>query len=105
MAEDVTLRTALRREVHSHAYTSGETIAKENFLESLKEKHKDSYKELKMRSRNDRGQFVSLQSNITWHETEVGGKKVKGFEFTTGTGQRFLIDITNSPEEVEFIEL
>ena len=105
VAEKVTLKTAVKKELHSHAYTSPEDIAKENFMSGIREKHNEAYKELRRMARTEEGRFKKVAESISWYESSKNGRKVSGFKIKSYDGKEYVIDVSNSPEEVELIEL
>ena len=94
-----TLKQALAKEIHSTAFTSYSSIAKENILNSIKDKFPDVYKEIvdKIGRVKQYGKFVPTYEQLYWDKEK--GK----YTFVDKEGNKWLIDITNSPEEV-FIE-
>lgn len=72
--------------------------SRDNLLESLKEKHQDAYSELKNLSRGPGGKYQKIKANLEWDEKRNG-------YLLNADGKQYYIDITNSPEEVNIIEV
>lgn len=88
-SSDVNLKTALRKEANTETYTSAAERSRVNLIESLKEDFKGDYDKLRNLSR-EKGRFKALKENLEWSK-EYNAYLVGG---------RYLIDVTNSPEQV-----
>lgn len=87
--DNVDLKTALKKEINTETYTTAAERSRTNLIESLKEDFKSDYDKLRNLSR-EKGRFKALKENLEW-STEFKGYLVGG---------RYLIDVTNSPEQV-----
>lgn len=89
-SEKLSYKEASNRESYFIEYkTSGER-RKHGFTEAIKEKFKGDYNELRMLSRNKKGQFVGIRNNMAWD------KDMNGYVL----GGKYFIDVSNSPEEI-----
>ena len=87
-AYDLSLKEAIKKEANTETFVNPGERAKTNFINMLKDKHADSWNELKLKSRDKFGRFKKM--DIKWN------KEDKRYELNG----EYYIDINNSPEEV-----
>lgn len=95
--DDISLKEAAKKEARTETFLSAAERSRENLLESLKEKHSESYSELRNLSRS-KGKYQSVKNNLSWD------KERKGYVLNAD-GKQYFIDVTNSPEEVNITEI
>jgi len=95
--DNISIKMAAKKESRTETFLSPAERSRENLVESIKEKYKDAYKELRNLSRV-KGRFQSIKDNLTWD------KDRKGYILTAGD-KHYFIDVTNSPEEVNITEI
>lgn len=92
------IKKAARKTAHSETYVSASQRSRENIIHSLRTKFKDSFQEIKKLNREFRtkkGTFTSLKGNLVWSK-----------EYNTYVlGGKYIIDVHNSPEEVNIIDI
>ena len=91
-------KEAAINEARTRTFMSAEDIARENILKGIKEKFRDEYKNI----RKHAGRFESgekLADKLEWDE-DYGA-----WVIVNNNGKRTLIDISNSPEGVRFVDL
>lgn len=93
-----TVKEAGERFAHSRMYKSAEDVGKENILGSLKEDHRAVYDELR-RKVGFMGKGEHLTDNIEWDSTK------QSYIVNARNGERYMIDISNSPKEAVLIKL
>lgn len=100
-ANNISVKEAIKIESRKQNFWSPEERSRENLLSALKEKHRGAYDELRNLSR-DGGKFQSIKKNLVWKRGENGSKS--GYILKAGNKQYF-IDVSNSPEEVNIVEM
>ena len=95
--DDISIKSAAKKEAHTETFVSAAERSRENLLESIKENYNETWEELKNLSRN-KGRYQSIKDNLTWD------KQRNGYVLSAGDKQYF-IDVTNSPEEVNVMEI
>ena len=93
--DNLTVKEASRKVLNTEAFTSPAERSRTNFIEGIKEHFKEDYKYLTRLSRDERGRFKALRENMKWDKDQ------KGYVI----GDRYFVDVTNSPEEVVIIDL
>lgn len=88
---DKTWEEAAKEEVRTRKFTSAEQVAKENFFEGLKGKFRDTYDEMRGKMHLRKGE--KMWDRIMWDDDK------KMYSFTNHKGEKFWVDISNSPEE------
>lgn len=82
-----TIGEAAKKVAHSHAFTTAEQIAKENFLSGLKKKFRDVYDEMRRKmGRFNKGE--TMMDKIIWDEDK---------QMYSIVGTSNYVDISNSP--------
>lgn len=101
-------REAIRKEVHSHAYYTGEEIARENIVTGIKRNFKETYSKIRELSRSKEGRFQKITDVIEWDEN-YGAYTFKSWQFDRKTGKQiqvtYMINQTNSPRDVFITEI
>lgn len=93
-----TAKEAAKKYAHSYQYTDAETIGKENILKGLKEDFRPVYDELRHKvGVMQKGEHLSDQ--IEWD------KDKQSYVLTAANGDRYMIDISNSPKSAVLIKL
>lgn len=106
------IAAAAKKEANTETFVSAAERSRENLVESMKTKFGDSYDRLRQLTRYEgetihdesgkilkkSGQFEKMGSNLVWDQNK------KGYTFLSG-GKQYLIDISNSPEEINIIEV
>lgn len=92
---NLNVREASRKVLNTETFTSPAERSRTNFIEGIKEHFKEEYKYLAQLSRDERGRYKSLKDNMKWDKDQ------KGYVI----GNRYYVDVTNSPEEVIIIDL
>lgn len=87
---DSDYKTAAKKTANTESFVSPAERSRFNLVEAIKEKFPGEYKELRNLSRNKKGQFTSIRDNLVWNN------ELKGYIL----GNKYFIDVTNSPEEV-----
>ena len=91
-------KEAAIEESRTRTFMSAEDISRENILKGIKEKFADEYKNI----RKYAGKFEKdekLANKLEWDE-DYGA-----WVIVSNTGKKTLIDVTNSPEGVRFVNL
>ena len=96
-ADQINLKEAAKKEARTETFYSAGERSRDNLVESLKEKHFDAYKELKNASRKN-GKFQKIKENLKWDTDR------KGYVLEAGD-KSYFVDVTNSPEEVNLVEI
>lgn len=96
-ADQINLKEAAKKEARTETFYSAGERSRDNLIESLKEKHFDTYKELKNASRKN-GKFQKIKENLKWDTDR------KGYVLEAGD-KSYFVDVTNSPEEVNLVEI
>lgn len=92
------VKEAGKRFAHSRMYKSAEDVGKENILNSLKEDYRVVYDELRKRvGFMNKGEH--LADKIEWDSTK------QAYVINAKNGERYMIDISNSPKEAVLIKL
>lgn len=92
------IKEAAKNVAHSRAFTSAEDVAKENILKGLKREFRDVYDELRWKAgRYEKGE--TLADKIEWSD------KLQSYVMESSTGERYMIDISNSPKQAQLIRL
>ena len=95
--DDMSVKAAAKREARTDTFLTAAERSRENLLEAIKENYNETWEELKNLSRN-KGRYQSVKDNLTWD------KQRNGYVLNAGDKQYF-IDVTNSPEEVNIMEI
>ncbi len=97
-AKNESIKEAAEKTAHSYLFTNADTVGKENILSSLKEKFRGTYDELRRKAgRFSKGQ--KLIDKLEWDDDR------QAYILESSTGDTYLIDISNSPEQATLIEL
>lgn len=96
---NLNLNKAIKKVQNTESFTSAAERSRTNFIEALKGKHVDVYKEIRNLSRDERGHFKKLELEWTKHGDKWG------YSFIGLQGLRYFIDVKNSPEEVLVYEI
>lgn len=94
-AKEISIKEASKKVLNTEAFTSPAERSRVNLINAIKEKFPEQYKDIRQLSRNKRGQFTSVKSNLVWSK-ELGGYVLGG---------KYFIDVTNSPEDVIILSL
>lgn len=104
--QDISIEKATKKEVNTERFTSPAERARVNVLEGIKEEFKPTYKKIitMMRQRDSRGRFVkepdfNPASKLSWD------RERRGYTFVDNSGVPWLIDITNSPKQINLVRL
>lgn len=95
--DNISLKEAARKEARTETFYSAAERSRENLITAIKEKHKESYTELKNLSRS-KGKYQSIKDNLSWDKDRRG-------YVLNADGKQYFIDVTNSPEEVNITEI
>lgn len=100
-SEDITVRQAAIKEKNTESFTSAAQRSRTNLLDKIREKYNtgpnSSWEELKRINRQIRdpqGHFTSMRENMVWD------KELKGYVIGDDFTGMYLIDVTNSPEDI-----
>ena len=94
---NISIKEAAKQEARTESFLGAGERSRENLVTALKEKHRAEYNELRNLSRS-KGKFQKISGNLNWD-------KDKGGYVLNADGKQFFIDITNSPEEVNIVEI
>ena len=94
-SNDVGVKEASRKVLNSEAFTSPAERSRANLKGAVKDSFKEAYERMRKLSRDERGRFKRIEENLSWD------KERKAYVL----GGRYLIDVTNSPEEINIIDL
>lgn len=92
-SKGISYKEATKKELNTNTFTTAGQRSRHNLIQAIKEKHDLEYKELRNLAR-DRGKYISLEDNLDWDENY-------GTYVLRAGDNSYLIDVTNSPEEVE----
>lgn len=96
-AKGISYKEATRKEMNTETFVTAGQRSRHNLIQAIKEKHDLEYKELRNLAR-DRGKYISIEDNLDWDE-DYG-------QYVLRAGSNsYLIDVTNSPEEVSIREI
>lgn len=91
-------KEAAIKEANTRTFKSAEDIGRENVLKGIKEKFSEQYKEIRKKAgRFERGE--KLINKLEWNE-DYGAWMI-----VSNTGKKTLIDISNSPQQLRFVDL
>ena len=94
----ITARQAAQKVLNTESFTSAAERSRENLIHAIRKEFPEDYKiivEYNRRMRDAQGHFVSTKSNLEW--SEYYGAYV--------LGGRYLIDVTDSPKQINIIDL
>lgn len=97
-AENLNVNEAIRKVTNTEGFVSAADRSRNNFIDAMKKEFKKDFKQLvayNRRMKDERGRFVSMKKNMIW------SKKYNGYVL----GGRFLIDVTDSPKQINIIDL
>ena len=95
-AKGTTVKEEAKLYAHSRRYVSAEDVGKENLLAGLKNEFPDTYKELRSKmGRFNKGE--TMMSRLEWDEQK------QMYMFTNEKGDKFWVDISNSPKQAYII--
>ena len=92
--KSLNLKAAIRKVQNTETFTSAAERSRNNLLDALKEDHPNEYKQIRNLSRNDKGAYKKIE--LEWIKHAGKG----GYSFVGSKGQRYFIDMTNSPKAV-----
>lgn len=95
--DDISIKEAAKKEARTETFLTAAERSRENLVEAIKTKHSEAYFELKNLSRS-KGKFQSIKDNLTWDKSR-GGYVLKA------SGKNYFVDVSNSPEEVNIMEI
>lgn len=96
-SDNITIKSAAKREARTETFLTAAERSRENILSGIKTKHREVYDELKNLSR-EKGRYQSIKDNLTWD------KERKGYTLNAN-GKNYFIDVSNSPEEINVMEI
>lgn len=96
-AKNISYKEAAKKEANTETFVSAGQRSRHNLIQAIKEKHELDYKELRNLAR-DRGKYISIEDNLDWDE-DYGQYVLRAGD------NRYLIDVSNSPEEVSIREV
>lgn len=96
-AKGISYKEATKKEMNTETFVSAAERSRHNLIQAIKEKHELEYKELRNLARN-RGKYINISDNLEWDE-DYGQYVLRAGE------NSYLIDVTNSPEEVAIREI
>lgn len=103
---NISIEKATKKEVNTERFTSVAERARVNVLEGIKGEFKETYKKITtmMRQRDSKGRFIKEDdfnpaNRLSWN------KDLRGYTFIDASGIAWLIDITNSPKQVNLVRL
>ena len=96
-ADNISIKEAIKKEANTETFVSAAERSRTNLINAIKEKHRESYDELRNLAR-EKGKFIKLKDNLEWDENY-------GTYVLRAGNSRYLIDVTNSPEEVFIREI
>lgn len=95
--DNINIKEAAKKEARTKTFLSPAERSRENLLESLKTNYSESYNQLKNLSRSH-GKYQKISENLTW---DTG----RNAYVLNANGKSYVIDVTNSPEEVNIEEI
>lgn len=96
-AKGISYKEATKKEMNTETFVSAGQRSRHNLIQAIKEKHDLEYKELRNLAR-DKGKYISIEDNLEWDE-DYG-------QYVLRAGNNsYLIDVTNSPEDVYIREI
>lgn len=95
--DDISIKEAAKKEARTDTFWKAPERSRDNLLAGIKEKHREAYDELRNLSRS-KGKFQSIKDNLVWD------KDKKGY-ILNAEGKQYFIDVSNSPEEVNIMEI
>lgn len=96
-AKGISYKEATKKEMNTETFVSAGQRSRHNLIQAIKEKHDVEYKELRNLAR-DRGRYINIEDNLDWDE-DYG-------QYVLRAGSKnYLIDVTNSPEDVYIREI
>ena len=96
-AEGTTIRKAAYREKNTLSFTSAAERSRTNLIDTMREKYPDYYRTLtniNKQLRDDKGHFTSIRSNMKW------SKEYNAYMIGDSYTGVFIIDVSNSPEQI-----
>ena len=96
-AKGISYKEATKKEMNTETFVSAGQRSRHNLIQAIKEKHDVEYKELRNLAR-DRGKYINIEDNLDWDE-DYGQYVLRAGE------HHYLIDVSNSPEEVYIREV
>lgn len=96
-SDNISVRSAAKREARTETFLSAAERSRENILSGIKTKHREVYDEIKNLSR-EKGRYQSIKDNLIWD------KERKGYTLNAN-GKNYFIDVSNSPEEINVMEI
>jgi len=94
-ADKINVKQAAIKLNNTELFVTRAERSRTNLINSLKKEHNYVFKKLKQLSRNEKGQFVAMSNNLVW-DRDLDGYILSG---------RYLIEVSNSPEEVNVFDL
>lgn len=96
---DLSLSKAAKKLNNSEIFTSAAERSRTNMINAMKDKFKDSYKEMQQLMRDEKGHYKNISKSLTWD-------KDRGmYTFTDKNNKLYGIDTTNSPENIYLVAL
>lgn len=96
-ADNISIKEAIKKEANTETFVSAAERSRTNLINAIKEKHREAYDELRNVAREN-GKFIKLKDNLEWDENY-------GTYVLRAGDNSYLIDVTNSPEEVFIREI
>lgn len=99
--EGKTILQAAKKERNTESFTSAAERSRTNLLDKIKEKYStgpnstwEDLKNINKRIRDPQGHFTSMRENMIWD------RDLKGYVIGDDITGMYLIDVTNSPEDI-----
>lgn len=100
-AYDIESKEAIKKVLNTEAYTNPAERSRKNLLDTIKSDFEDTYNEIRNKIHSGTGKWISdkeLMNKMTWD------KDRRAYTVTSG-GMTYMIDSSNSPEEVVFVAI
>ena len=102
----ISIEKATKKEVNTERFVSTAERARVNVLEGIKDEFKETYRKITtmMRKRDEKGRFIK-EDNFNPANNLLWNKDLRGYTFTDAFGVSWLIDLSNSPKQVNLVRL
>lgn len=94
-ADSLSIKDAAKKELNTRSFTTASELSRTNLLNAIKSKDPDKYKEIRYKSRNEKGKLTNIKGSLKWDKDRNGYV----------LNDKYFIDVSNSPEGIDIYDI